>query len=72
MAIIKVSQWIITCDVIGCGEMEEVIWGDSNVFNKAEAIKEFRHRGWRIGKHSCSCKSCSHNLNKANRSQNEV
>jgi len=59
MGIDKVSQWIINCDEDGCWEMEEVIWGDSSVFNKAQAIKEFRYRGWKIGT-KCKCPECSH------------
>ncbi len=62
MGIDKVSQWCINCDDTspGCIQFEEVIEGDSGVFNKAQAIKEFRIRGWKIGER-CLCKYCSSN-----------
>ena len=56
MRIDKTSQWIIYCD--NCGDMEEVVTGDSGVFNKSDAIKEFRIRKWKIG-NKYICPKCN-------------
>ena len=55
MSITKMSQWVITCGE--CCDIEEVSTGDSDVFTQVDAIKEFRIRGWKIGK-ECKCPKC--------------
>lgn len=60
MGVEKATQYMVFCD--DCGDLAQTIIGEDGTIDKSTAIKEFRLRGWRIGRDSCSCPKCFPNL----------
>jgi len=55
MAVSKEIQYIAWCDE--CGDCDQTIIGEDNTRDRQSAIKEFRNRGWKVGK-KCICPDC--------------